>query len=103
MAEGHAKLSLRSKVGVFDAVAAIKLYEENLVQTHGFSPLIPDNQPPMENVIWNQALQTIFLIYHFLQYNEEMVRFWNQLNKVLDHLVGDLSISHDADVEASEE
>ena len=50
MAEGHAKLSLRSKVSVFDAVAAIKLFEENLVQIHGFSPFISD-QLPTENVM----------------------------------------------------
>lgn len=31
MAEGHARLSLReSKVSIFDALAAIKLYEENM-------------------------------------------------------------------------
>ena len=60
MAEGHAKLSLRSKVSVFDAVAAIKLYEENLVQTHGYSPFLIDHQPPQENVRQNPILVLSF-------------------------------------------
>lgn len=38
MAEGHAKLSLReSKVSVFDAIAAIKMYEENVAAQCGTS------------------------------------------------------------------
>jgi DNA replicative helicase MCM subunit Mcm2 (Cdc46/Mcm family) len=41
MAEAHAKLSLCSnKVTVFDAVAAIKLYEENMVAQCGYSCII---------------------------------------------------------------
>ena len=102
MAEGHAKLSLRSKVSVFDAVAAIKLYEENLVQTHGYSTFLLD-QPPLENVRQKPNYSIILLIDFSLQYNEEMVRFWNHLNKNLEHLTGDLSISHDVEAFCPEE
>ena len=40
MAEGHAKLSLRHEVTVYDALAAIKLYEENMALHSGYSPIL---------------------------------------------------------------
>ena len=40
MAEGHAKLSLRHEVTVYDALAAVKLYEENMALHSGFSPIL---------------------------------------------------------------
>ena len=40
MAEGHAKLSLRHEASVYDALAAIKLYEENMTLHSGYSLLI---------------------------------------------------------------
>ena len=49
MAEGHAKLSMRdSKVSVFDAVAAIKLYEANMALHCGYTFFEPSGQD--ENV-----------------------------------------------------
>lgn len=51
MAEGHAKLSLcRRSVSVFDAVAAIKLYEENVVLQCGYSFIIPQEN----TTVWDQ-------------------------------------------------
>ena len=48
MAEGHAKLSLRHEVSVYDALAAIKLYEENMTLHSGYS-LIIQNESPTDN------------------------------------------------------
>ena len=73
MAESHAKLSMRSKVSIFDAVAAIKIYEENMVDLYGSSPMISAQLTGEQN------------------YNEQMISFWSQLEKSLEHLVGDLS------------
>ena len=75
MAESHAKLSMRSKVSIFDAVAAIKIYEENMVDLHGSSAMISATQVEEEQQ----------------NYNEQMISFWSQLEKSLEHLVGDLS------------
>lgn len=53
MAEGHAKLSLcRRSVGIFDAVAAVKLFEETVVLQCGYSYIIPQvgEQEPLGNV-----------------------------------------------------
>ncbi len=50
MAEGHAKLSLRgSAVSIFDAVAAIRMYEINLASQTGYSYLL-EGFTPTENV-----------------------------------------------------
>ena len=76
MAEGHAKLSLRYEVTVYDALAAIKLYEENLTVFSGYSLLIQN-----EEFVVNDS------------YEEMMLRFWNKLTQFLDQYVGDLSIS----------
>lgn len=87
MAESHAKLSMRSKVSIFDAVAAIKIYEENLTDLHGFSSMIiPAGQA---NVYEN--------------YNEEMIGFWSQLERSLETLVGDLSLFSHAENTHTEE
>lgn len=48
MAEGHAKLSLRHEVSIYDALAAIKLYEENMTLHSGYS-LIIQNESPTDN------------------------------------------------------
>ena len=48
MAEGHAKLSLRHEASVYDALAAIKLYEENMTLHSGYSLLI-QNEGSTEN------------------------------------------------------
>ena len=54
MAEGHAKLSLRdSRVSVFDAVAAIKLYEETMAVQIGYSSLMQHASRPTDNVSTN--------------------------------------------------
>jgi hypothetical protein len=45
MAESHAKLSLHPTVRVTDALAAIHLFEENMVAQYGYSFLEVELQP----------------------------------------------------------
>ena len=78
MAEGHAKLSLRHEVSVYDALAAIKLYEENMTLHSGYSLLI-QNEGSTDN--------------DEVSYREKMLKFWGKVNQFLDQYVGDLSIS----------
>jgi len=80
MAEGHAKLSLRnSKVSVFDAVAAIKLYEENIAVQCGYS-FIEQHGTDFEN------------------FTEEMKHFWNSLDDFIGSYVGDLTFTSDSQI-----
>ena len=73
MAEGHAKLSLQNtKVSVFDAVAAIKLYEENIAVQCGYS-FIEQQKSDFES------------------FSEQMMHFWKCLDKFIGAYVGDLS------------
>ena len=61
MAEGHAKLSLRHEVSVYDALAAIKLYEENMTLHSGYSLLI-QNEGSTEN---DEVVSTFFREFNF--------------------------------------
>ena len=74
MAEGHAKLSLQNtKVSVFDAVAAIKLYEENIAVQCGYSFIEQQQKSDFES------------------FSEQMMHFWQCLDKFIGAYVGDLS------------
>ena len=64
MAEGHAKLSLRHEVSVYDALAAIKLYEENMTLHSGYSLLI-QNEGSTEN---DEVVSTFF---SWIQFHEK--------------------------------
>ena len=72
MAEGHAKLSLRHEVTVYDALAAIKLYEENMALHSGYSPILQyDAHLEASEVsqfhIFNSVTNYFFLQYYFCQ------------------------------------
>ena len=83
MAEGHAKLSLRHEVSIYDALAAIKLYEENMTLHSGYS-LIIQNESPTDN----DEVVSSTCIYLHLQ-NSEV----SQFSSFLPFPEGFLSIS----------
>ena len=69
MAEGHAKLSLRHEVSVYDALAAIKLYEENMTLHSGYSLLI-QNEGSTEN---DEVVSTFFREFNFTKNFVKMI------------------------------
>lgn len=77
MAEAHAKLSLRdSSVTVFDAVAAIKLYEENMASQCGCSFI---EAYCSSNNVSNISIYVAGIHFIFSQVNQDMNAFWLKL------------------------
>ena len=72
MAEGHAKLSLRHEVSIYDALAAIKLYEENMTLHSGYS-LIIQNESPTDN---DEVVSSTYLyLFTFAEFRSKRCLF----------------------------
>ena len=80
MAEGHAKLSLRHEVSIYDALAAIKLYEENMTLHSGYS-LIIQNESPTDN---DEVVSSTCIYLHLQNSEVRGVCLYMDLSKIFN-------------------